>query len=221
MRCALLQKWRRVSMRHRPSSRNGGGYRRDARPPPEMEEGIDATRALLQKWRRGGRRSILLTRALFQKWRRVSMRHAPSSRNGRGYRRDARPPPEMASRRRVVVVVIVLQRIGGGRRGGMPLSGHTAWRALPPRESPCAPFTTAGFTTPQPRGLSRSNSPPAASRQTSAFSSRRGLARLVPSYAPSRPPCSPSSPDPQGGREGGIDSVGHLQCDPMQERSGR
>ena len=54
--CALLLKWRRVSTRRVPSSRNGGGVEDDpfiaARPPPEMEEGIDATRVLLPKWRR-------------------------------------------------------------------------------------------------------------------------------------------------------------------------
>jgi hypothetical protein len=39
--------------RDAPFSRNGGGYRCNTRPPPKMEEGINATRALLQKWHRG------------------------------------------------------------------------------------------------------------------------------------------------------------------------
>jgi hypothetical protein len=44
--CVLLPKRRGITTRRAPSSRNGGGYQQDARPPPEMEEGIEAMRAL-------------------------------------------------------------------------------------------------------------------------------------------------------------------------------
>ena len=82
MRCALLQKWRRVSTRRAPSSRNGGGYRCDARPPPEMEEGGKTIHFVDARPFPEMEEGIDATRAFLSKWKRVSTRRAPSSRNG-------------------------------------------------------------------------------------------------------------------------------------------
>ena len=79
-------------MQRAPSSRNGGGYQRDARPPPKMEEGGKTINCIL-------------------------MRRAPSSRNGGGYQRDARPPPEMEEGGKTINCILT-RRAPSSRNGG-------------------------------------------------------------------------------------------------------